>query len=143
MPFIGIALLLAAVIGGGTSIAAHSALPGDALWGFKTEVLERLRRGDDIAAIQTRLQEAQGLAAQGRLNTKIQAELVSNITAHAAAAEKQITESESRGDYAAASAIATNLQAALAKGTPGALDLRALLDTASRLSAEASAKAKQ
>src|SRR3989338_8656509 len=143
MPFIGIALLLAAVIGGGTSFAAQSALPGDALWKFKTEVFGRLRQSDTVVAIQPRLQEAQELAAQGKLTTKMQAELVSNITAHAAAAEKQIIESESRGDYAAASAIATNLQAALAKGTPGALDLRALLDPASRLSAEASAKAKQ
>ena len=143
MPFIVIALLLSAAIGGGVSVVAQSALPGDMLWSFKTEVLERLHSGDDISAIQTRLQEAEELAAQGKLNTEIQAKLVSNITAHAAAAEKQITESESRGDYAAASAIATNLQAALAKGTPGALDLRALLDTASRLSAEASAKAKQ
>lgn len=143
MPFIVIALLLAAALGGGTSLVAHNSLPGDALWGFKTEVLERLRSGDDIAVIQTRLQEAKALSAQGRLNAGAQADLVSNIEFHAAAVEKQIADNESVGNYAAAADLAARFQAMLAKEAGGVLDIRALLDSASELSAEASAKVKQ
>ena len=141
MPFIIIALILAAVIGGGTSFAAQNALPGEPLWGFKTEVLERLQPGDDIVAIQTRLQEAKTLSARGKLNTAVREKITANITAHAAVVEKQIIENENKGDYAAASTVATNLQAVLAKGAP-TLDLRSALDAAAALSAEVSAKLK-
>ncbi len=143
MPFVVIAILLAAVMGGGVSLAAQDALPGDALWSFKVGVVERLQHGADIAAIQTRLQEAEALATQGKLNTSAQAKLVSNITAHAAVVVVRITDRIGAGDYASAASIATNLQATLAKGASGALDLHSLLDTASNLSAEASEKAKQ
>ena len=142
MPFIIIALILAAVIGGGTSIAAQSALPGDALWGFKVVINERLQPGNDIAAIQTRLQEAKELSEQGKLNAKERADILSNIDEHAAAVEKQINNSRSIGDYTTAAALATNLQAALA-GAAGVLDVRTMLDVASGLSAEANAKLKQ
>jgi len=142
MPFIVIALMLAAVIGGGTSIAAQSALPGDALWGFKVVINERLQPSNDIAAIQTRLQEAKELSEQGKLNAKERADILSNIDEHAAAVEKQINNSRSIGDYTTAAALATNLQAALA-GAAGVLDVRTMLDVASGLSAEANAKLKQ
>ena len=142
MPFIVIALMLAAVIGGGTSIAAQSALPGDALWGFKVVINERLQPSNDIAAIQTRLQEAKELSEQGKLNAKERADILSNIDEHAAAVEKQINNCRSIGDYTTAAALATNLQAALA-GAAGVLDVRTMLDVASGLSAEANAKLKQ
>jgi len=134
--------MLAAVIGGGTSIAAQSALPGDALWGFKVVINERLQPSNDIAAIQTRLQEAKELSEQGKLNAKERADILSNIDEHAAAVEKQINNSRSIGDYTTAAALATNLQAALA-GAAGVLDVRTMLDVASGLSAEANAKLKQ
>lgn len=142
MPFIVIALLLAAVIGGGTSLVAQNALPGDALWGFKVVVNERLRPGTDIANIQTRLHEAKELAAQGKLNANERTDILSNIEEHAATVEKQINKSRSIGDYTTAAALATNLQAALA-GAAGVLDVRVMLDVASGLSAEANAKLKQ
>ena len=142
MPFIAIALLIAAAIGGGTSVAAQNALPGDALWGFKVVINERLQPGNDIAAIQTRLQEAKELSEQGKLNAKERADILSNIDEHAAAVEKQINNSRSIGDYTTAAALATNLQAALA-GAAGVLDVRTMLDVASGLSAEANAKLKQ
>lgn len=141
MPFIVVALLLAAAIGGGVSVIAQSALPGEPLWSFKTGVVERLQPGSDIAAIQMRLQEVSALAAQGKLTEAARAELTANIAAHAAAAQKQIADSGRKGDYAAAADLAARLQAALA-GSPGTLDLRQMLDAASELSADASAKAK-
>ncbi len=142
MPLIVFALLIAAVMGGGASLAAQSALPGEPLWGFKTAVFEKLQQGADIAAIRTRLQEAKALSARGALDASARAEIRSNIAAHAAAIEKQITERAGKSDYVTAAALATNLQAALAEAA-GTLDVRVLLDTASNLSAEVSAKVKQ
>lgn len=141
MPFIVTALILAAAIGGGMSVVAQSALPGELLWGFKTGVVERLQPGSDIAAIQTRLQEATALATQGKLTEAARVELVANIAAHAAATEKQMADNERKGDYASAADVAVRLQATLA-GASGVLDLRQMLDAASQLSAEASEKAK-
>jgi len=124
MPFIAIALIVAAALGGGTSLAAQSALPGDALWGFKVGVNENVRaalaaegkaQADfDLSAIEERMREAAALAANGRLDAEAQTGLESNFSAHTGSVQKQITRLQEKGDYAAAADVAARFQATVA-----------------------------
>ena len=124
MPFIAIALLIAATFGGGVSLAANQALPGDALYGFKIHINENVgqalslgseeRANFDISAVEKRLEEAQKLAAQGSLNTDAQAKINSNFEAHAAAIQNEITQLQKEGDYDAAANLSARFESILA-----------------------------
>ncbi len=170
MPFIALALVVAAALGGGTAVAAQNALPGDALWGFKTEVNERFQetfaQGDkakaeiEIALIKARLEDAQKLHAQGKLDTSTQTQLSNNFDAHARDIADRIAKLQTNGSYTDAATVATQFQAAIAaeasalaelnaKSTGSAhvtiggilQEVQAALKTASGLSAHASAEA--
>lgn len=152
MPFIIVAFLLAAAIGGGTSLAAQHALPGDPLWIFKTEINEKAgemlaqegtaRAELHIAAVEGRINETVLLATAKPLPPDIKMQIEKNIALHARGAEAQISQLQNNGEFHAAAAAATRLQSALAKQTGGVLELGALLDEASALSADADAKMK-
>ena len=124
MPFIAIALIVAAALGGGTSLAAQSALPGDALWGFKVQVNERIaetvavgekaKADADISHAQTRLEEAAKLAAEGRLDASAQAKIQGNFDAHTRAVAERVAALQAKGDYAAAADVAARFQATVA-----------------------------
>ena len=124
MPFIAIALIVAAALGGGTSFAAQSALPGDALWGFKVGVNERIaetmavgekaKADADISHAQTRLEEAAKLAAEGRLDASAQAKIQGNFDAHTRAVAERVAALQAKGDYAAAADVAARFQATVA-----------------------------
>lgn len=124
MPFIAIALLLAAAIGGGTSVAAQHALPGEALWNFKVGVNERIgaalaasaeaQAHFDIAVIEARMQEAAKLAAEEKLTAETKASLEENFELHAKSVQEQIAKLESDGNYATAAETAARFQAAVA-----------------------------
>lgn len=124
MPFIAIALIVAAAIGGGTSLAAQNSLPGDALWGFKVGVNENVRaalaaegksQADfDISAIEARMEEASKLAANGRLDAQAQAKIEANFDAHAKNVAAQVAKLQERGDYSAAADVAARFQATVA-----------------------------
>lgn len=138
-----IALLLAAVIGGGISFVAQNALPGEPLWSFKVGVSERIedilapdgnmQANFDIAKIKTRIEEATLLSAANKLNTITNAEVMLNINAHVKSVEAQVAALEAAGDYSTAADIVLRFQAALARGA-AVLDLRSALDSASALS---------
>jgi len=129
MPFIAIALLIAAAIGGGTSVAAQNALPGDALWGFKVGVNENIQaalaaegkaQADfDIAAIKSRLKEAGELSANAKLDAGAQADIEANFESHAKSVMKQIEKLQAKGDYSEAADVAVRLQAAIASQASG------------------------
>ncbi|MEK7109509.1 MAG: DUF5667 domain-containing protein [Patescibacteria group bacterium] len=153
MPAIVIALLIAAVLGGGTAVAAQNSLPGDTLWGFKTAVNENVqgalaindeaKAGWAILLAVARLDEAQKLAAQGKLDDKAQAALQANFDAHAEDVAALVAKLQSKGNTAAAAAVATRWQAELAKHAEGITqasasfiaDVRGTLDAAANLSA--------
>src|SRR3989344_5481418 len=145
MPFIAIALIVAAALGGGTSLAAQSALPGDALWGFKVGVNERIaetvavgekaKADVDISHAQTRLEEAAKLAAEGRLDASAQAKIQGNFDAHARAVAERVAALQAKGDYAAAADVAVRFQAAVAAHIAG------LTNAQARASTNANAKA--
>ncbi len=150
MPFIAIALLVAAAIGGGTSIAAQSALPGDALWGFKVGVNENIQaalaaegkaQADfDIAAIEARLHEARELAAQARLGVDAQADIETNFEQHAASVAQQIAKMHADGDFSAAADVAARFQAAIATGGSALSEANAGADVSTEAKAEAKAR---
>jgi len=167
MPFIAIALVIAAALGGGTAYAAQSSLPGDALWNFKTAVnegVQGLTAQDDVAKANLdlslaskRLDEAQELAHEGTLNAQARTQLTANFDAHAQNLTKLITKLEAEGKTTEAADIAAHWQAELAKSAtdirtsatttaeadvaPLLTSLRATLDDAATLSEDASAHA--
>lgn len=139
MPFIAIALILAAAIGGGTSVAAQNALPGDALWGFKTAVNEQLQAAlapegtaqanFDISAIEERMKEAAKLTADGRLNAETQADVEDNFDAHAKSVQEQIAKLQEKGDFADAADVAARFQATVAKHAAALAEAKAHAST--------------
>ncbi len=152
MPLIVITLLLASIIGGATSIAAQSALPGYALWHFKTGVNEsmqsalipdgRVQADFDIGIIETRIQESEKINKDYQITDRVRSEVEKNIAEHANSALEQITKLQKSGDYIDAADMASRLQAALAKYPASSLNLQNMVDTASKLSEEASEQAK-
>lgn len=163
MPFIAIALIVAAAIGGGTSVAAQNALPGDALWSFKININEKVgaaiapegkaQANFDIAALEARMKEASALAADGRLHAQAQAHIEANFEAHARNVALQIEKLQDKGDFEAAAEVAARFQAAVATNASALVDadiqdattllskVRGTLEAASSISADASLRA--
>lgn len=147
MPFIAIALIVAAALGGGTSFAAQSALPGDALWGFKVGVNERIaetmavgekaKADADISHAQTRLEEAAKLAAEGRLDASAQAKIQGNFDAHTRAVAERVAALQAKGDYAAAADVAARFQATVATHATALANAKARASTNANANAQA------
>lgn len=102
LTYMPIALLLAVFVGGGVTFAAQDAVPGDMLYGIKTEVNENVRSFAAVTAnaeakLQTellaeRLKEATELKGEGKLSgevgAKMQTAMKSQVEAAAEAASK-------------------------------------------------------
>jgi len=127
MPFIALALVIAAALGGGTAAVAQVSLPGDALWGFKVNVNEgvagalsssdQARADWDLNTIQTRLNEASKLSAKGQLTADAQADIAENLKGHADNVTATVAKLEASGDTQDAATIAARYQAELASAT--------------------------
>ena len=162
MPFIALALVIAAAVGGGTALAAENALPGDPLWSVKVGVDERLagmlatddqaQAQWDLAAIQTRLGEAQQLSSKGALTAQTEADLADNLNVHVDDLSARVATLQRTGQAQAAATLAADFQASMAHsaaalGTASATqntfltDVHTTLDEASSLSADAQAAA--
>lgn len=121
--FATIAVILALALGGGTGVAAESALPGDALYGVKVHVNEELRaafaQGDEARAewdarrAERRLEEAQALIIRGELKTTIQEKLTGRLESHIDKLEEHIAKLQEAGKDEAAAQLSTRLEAAL------------------------------
>ncbi len=106
-------LIIALVFSGGVSLAAENALPGQPLYSIKLNVNERVLAAAALSAkekadvharlAERRLEEAETLAAQGKLNTEIQAALSARFSGEAEQAKEAITavKLEDRLDIAA------------------------------------------
>src|SRR3989338_2114184 len=144
-------LLVTVLIGGGASLVAQNALPGDLLWGFKINVNEKIESAFspgakaqayfDIMAIKARLEEAEKLAADSKLTADVRAEIQENLDTHFIGAQQNIAALEAKNNYAIAAEMATRLQTVIATQMSGPLDLREALDKASSLSSDMSTKA--
>ena len=105
----------------GVSFAASDALPGDVLYGIKTNINEPISGALAVTAqaksdwaitvASTRLQEAATLAAEGRLNAQTEVELKQSFDTHAQEAAKLIAEQASTSpDTGVTSAVSFEAQ---------------------------------
>jgi len=130
-----ISLIFAVTLGGGVSIAANSATPGDVLYPFKINVNERVqaRLAQDtdaavalhLAAMEERLEETMTLAKKGALDATTAAKLTENFNIHAHAVTKTITQLQTLGDPAGAAELATKFQTTLTRQTATLVDVGA------------------
>ncbi|MBI2023630.1 hypothetical protein HYT01_03655 [Candidatus Giovannonibacteria bacterium] len=107
-----IALIIALLIGGGTSFAAQSALPGDILYPIKVNVNEEVRGWTaltaeaqtewDVQRIERRLSEAEELSAEGKLNAETRSEIETQFEKHAEKFKKHSSKIESKKNASAA-----------------------------------------
>lgn len=114
------ALVLALVVGGSISFAAEGALPGDLLYPVKVSVNESVRGAIAISSeaktewnselIERRLQEAEELANEGKLDEDTRSEIESNIETHFADIETRIS---AEGDNDRAAEVSSRLETAL------------------------------
>lgn len=118
-----IILIIALFIGGGTSFAAESALPGDILYPIKVSVNEEVRSFTaisnkaqsqwDARRAERRLEEAETLAVEGRFNAKTRADIESRFESHAEAFQKHAEKIETIQNARTSFEIHSNFEASL------------------------------
>ncbi|MDB5188104.1 MAG: hypothetical protein JWO50_624 [Candidatus Kaiserbacteria bacterium] len=122
-------VLLLTVVGSGTTYAAEMALPGDALYKVKINVVENIKVAlavgpkakeqvhTQLAA--ERLDEARVLASEGRLDATTTAEIQSNFDEHALAAQfaADMSDSNTSGNNPSNVAVGTTSSDTGASGT--------------------------
>jgi hypothetical protein len=106
--------------GGGTSYAAQGAVPGEVLYPVKVGVNENVRTAlafssRDKAAVETeliaeRLEEAQRLAAEGKLDAKAEADIQTRVAAHYQEAVKNDERVYAEGDISASASLRSSLE---------------------------------
>lgn len=122
MPIMG-AMMVVALVGGGTSLAAEGSLPGDFLYPIKVHVNEEMRaalsftskvKADwEVSRAERRLAETAALASEGKLDAKVAAELENSFNAHAEEVKSRIEELK-KDDVKNAADVASNFEASLA-----------------------------
>lgn len=120
MPII---IILALMIGSGTSLAAQGAMPGDVLYPVKLSVNERVAswvavsdeaQADwEVRVATRRLQEAEELSSEGRLDAKALATIEAKFDAHADKVSDRIEEFKAKEDFEAAIEVASNFEVSL------------------------------
>lgn len=132
--YMPIAILIALMVGGGTSYAAQGAVPGDFLYPVKTEVNENVRAAFAVSAeaeaelqadlIAERLEEAQELQAEGRLDEEATETLTAELKVHAEKAALALDESTDENDVATIARISATVgQFNILLNTDGALTI--------------------
>ncbi|HEY4515091.1 MAG TPA: DUF5667 domain-containing protein [Candidatus Paceibacterota bacterium] len=121
--YMPIAILLVILLGGGTSFAAERANPGDALYSVKTGVNENVRGMFTVGAeaeanwearlAERRLEEANNLEAEGRLDADVEQDISVEVEKHADKSQKEIAKLEADGKAEAASSARVRLSQAL------------------------------
>ncbi len=121
--FASLIALLVVSLTGGVSYAAQDSLPGSPLYSIKN-ITEEVRaaatlspKADadwDTRRIERRLEEANTLAAQGKLTTSTEAQLAQKIQTHIANAEQRIQKMEDKHEDREAADVVARLQASLA-----------------------------
>src|SRR3989338_427037 len=116
-------LMIMTLAGGGISMAAEGALPGDLLYPVKVNINEEVRSTltfseEAVANWEARraersLEEAQKLAAKGEVKEEIRIKLEERFEAHADRVEARIEEIQARGNINAAADIASNFETSL------------------------------
>lgn len=118
-----LAAILIVMLGAGTTYAAQAALPGDLLYTIKVGVNEPVREALAVSAeskvafhtevAETRLEEAEALAAEGRLSADTSDQIETSFETHLARAE-EITMELEEGDKDTSADISAQLDSVLA-----------------------------
>lgn len=105
-----ISLIIALLIGGSTSYAAESSLPGDLLFPVKVEINERFRTWAALSpeskvewqarVAERRLEEAVTLTAQNRMTADVRAKIEANFEKNAERVQKHIASLEIKASEA-------------------------------------------
>ena len=121
-----LAILLA--IYGGVSYGAESSLPGDSLYPIKTDINERVTGWIALSAEAElehhaslairRLEEAEKLKAEGRLDAELKSRLEGEFREHVKAADEEMDSLEEKGESEKASSVRTKIKSSVsAKGS--------------------------
>ena len=123
IPTMAAFLILALLVGGGTSYAAQGSLPGEILYPVKVNVNENVETAlaltpqaeakTQASLVTTRLNEAATLAAEGKLNASTSAQLNNNLQRHYEAAQKASDKAAANGNLAAAAEAHATLAGSL------------------------------
>ncbi|HEU4677573.1 MAG TPA: DUF5667 domain-containing protein [Candidatus Paceibacterota bacterium] len=115
-------LLIALLLGGGTSYAAENAIPGDLLYPVKVDINENVKSafavGDDAEAklqadlARERLKEAEVLASRGTLDAAKSAELETRLKDHLAKADAHSQAAFEKGDLEARASVESAIEGA-------------------------------
>ena len=118
-----IAIIIAILLGGGTSFAAENALPGDALYSVKVHVNENVRElvavsNEAEAKLQAklaerRLDEAEKLAMEGKLSAETSADLKTRFEEHSESSKEHRIKTEASGKTDAAAGISSDTEVSL------------------------------
>lgn len=120
---IALAIILFVTVGGGVSVAAENALPGDVLYPVKVSVNEEARarlaasaesRTEwEIKRLERRLTEAAKVEARGEVREEVRAQIEENFERQADKVEARIAELEAKGNLVAAAQLSSNSEAVL------------------------------
>ena len=134
-----IALGAVVVLGGGATLMASRALPGNVLYGFKLSVIETVQgalAGDgegramwEVRAADRRLKEAGEAAALGRLDAKAQTMLARNFDNHIERTAMEVSGLEAKGNYQASKNIAMALTRILVENANAFASVQAQAET--------------
>ncbi|MES2953099.1 MAG: DUF5667 domain-containing protein [Patescibacteria group bacterium] len=118
-----IALMLILLLGGGTTAAASGALPGDTLYSVKINVNENVERilatnaearaGVEARLASRRIEEAEKLAREDRLDDEKRAEIATHFAARAEKVHEAVLRLQAEGDASAAASVSSDFEASL------------------------------
>lgn len=133
-----IALLIALMIGGGTTYAAEGALPGDFLYPVKVEFNENVESAfaftnSSEAKLQAdlakeRLMEAEQLATKGELSAEVSSDIRARLSEHYTEATDLSNKAEIEGDVETAAAVRASLLTTLRASVGVLTNLDATVD---------------
>src|SRR3989344_231596 len=116
-------LVIALVLGGGTSFAAQSALPGDVLYRVKADINEEVigaltlstegKANWNARRAERRPEEATELVAEGKLNAEVRADIEARLKEHVNDSEEETRKLESGGQNEAAIEARSDLESRL------------------------------
>lgn len=122
MPIIAI-IAIVSLLGGGVSAAAEASVPGDLLYTIKVSVNEEVRAALAFSAdakaqwearrAERRLEEAEELASEGKLDVEARAELEEKFVAHAEKVKERVAEFEAHNNFRAAADVTSNFETSL------------------------------
>lgn len=116
-------LVIAIMLGGGVSFAAENSLPGDTLYPVKVDVNEEVRGAFTFGAeakaewetrlAERRLEEAEQLTSEGRMNAETQANIEENFEAHSERVSERIAKFQAETNVTAAADVTSKFETSL------------------------------